>query len=156
MRDHDSERDPAHRAFDPDRFGWADVETRAYKNSEGPFRDVTRQVLFAPEGDLPVEWRYFEIAPGGWSTLERHVHSHAVLIGRGRGSALVDGVVRMLAPFDLVRIPTQSWHQFRADAGVELGFFCLVAADRDRPQLPSAEDVAALSSDSQIAAFIRP
>ncbi|GAA0310283.1 cupin domain-containing protein [Rhodovulum strictum] len=145
-----------HRAFDPQRFGWDGVETRVYKAGEGPWRDVTRQVLFPPEGDLPVEWRYFEVAPGGWSTLERHDHQHAVVIVRGHGHALIEGAVRAVAMFDLIRIPAQGWHQFRADAGEALGFFCLVAAERDRPQLPTADDIAALSADPAIAAFIRP
>jgi quercetin dioxygenase-like cupin family protein len=144
------------RAFDPERFGWDGVETRLYKAGEGPWRDVSRQVLFAPEGDLPVEWRYFEVAPGGWTTLERHAHRHAVAIVRGGGHALVAGAVRPVAAFDLVAIPPLSWHQFRADAGTPLGFFCLVAAARDRPQLPGAGDLAALAADPAVAAFIRP
>jgi quercetin dioxygenase-like cupin family protein len=146
----------AHRPFDPAAFDWDGVETRAYKDGEGPYSGVTRRVLFAPGDDLPVEWRYFEIAPGGWSTLERHDHSHAVVVVRGRGRALVGGVVRRVAAFDLIRIAPLDWHQFRADADAPLGFFCLVAADRDRPRLPSAEDVAALSADPSVAVFIRP
>lgn len=146
------------RAFDPVRRRWQGVDQRAYKAGEGPFRNVTRQVLFAPTDEMPVEMRYFEVAPDGWSTLERHVHAHAVIIAHGRGHALVAGRVRPVAPFDLLRIPALSWHQFRADAdaGAALGFFCLVAADRDRPQLPAAADIAALSADPAIAAFIRP
>ena len=33
------------------------------------------------------ELRYFEVAPGGFSTLERHEHMHAVLILRGAAIA---------------------------------------------------------------------
>jgi ribulose-bisphosphate carboxylase large chain len=29
--------------------------------------------------------RYFEIAPGGYSTLEKHEHEHVVIPIRGRG-----------------------------------------------------------------------
>jgi len=147
---------PDHRRFDADRFGWEGVETRLYKAGEGPWRDVTRQVLFAPEGDLPVEWRYFEVAPGGWTTLERHLHRHAVVIVRGAGRALVMGELRAVAAFDLVAIPPLSWHQFRAGEDGPLGFFCLVAAERDRPQLPGPADLAALAADPAVADFIRP
>lgn len=156
MHDESGGGDPSHRAFDPGRFGWAGVDTRVYKAGEGPWRDVTRQVLFQPQGDLPVEWRYFEVAPDGWSTLERHEHQHAVMILRGEGRALVDGDVRTLGTLDLVRIPPMTWHQFRAGPAAPLGFLCLVAADRDRPQLPSDEDLAELRRDSAIADFIRP
>ena len=148
--------DTPHRRFDATRFGWEGVDTRHYKPGEGPWRDVSRQVLFAPAGDLPVEWRYFEVAPGGWTTLERHQHRHAVAIARGSGHALVAGRVRPVAAFDLIAIPPMDWHQFRADTGEALGFFCLVAADRDRPQLPGPEDLTALSADPEVAAFIRP
>ena len=145
----------AHRKFSDD-FQWEGVATRAYKDGDGPYQGVTRQVLFEGEPGLPVEWRYFEVAPGGHSTLERHEHLHFVAIARGAGAALIDGAVRAVAPFDLIRVPSLSWHQFRAAPDAPLGFFCLVAAERDRPQLPTAQDVAALGADPAIAAFIRP
>jgi hypothetical protein len=47
------------------------------------------------------------------------------------------------------------WHQFRAAEDAPLGFLCLVAADRDRPQLPDADDLAALRQDAKVADFIR-
>ena len=40
---------------------------------------------------------------------------------------------------DLVTIPALTWHQFRADGDAPLGFLCLVNAERDKPQLPTAE-----------------
>jgi hypothetical protein len=49
-----------------------------------------------------------------------------------------------------------SWHQFRAAEDAPLGFLCLVAAERDRPQLPTAQDVEDLSKDSVVRTFIRP
>ena len=48
-----------------------------------------------------------------------------------------------------------AWHQFRATQGEPLGFLCMVNAKRDKPQLPSAEDLAALEADATIAAFLR-
>ena len=45
-------------------------------------------------GDLGCELRYFEMAPGGYSTLERHEHMHAVMILRGHGHCLLGGEVR--------------------------------------------------------------
>ena len=49
----------------------------AYKqDAAAPFRDVTRQLLFS-DPRLDCEWRYFEVAAGGYSTLERHDHVHA-------------------------------------------------------------------------------
>jgi S-methyl-1-thioxylulose 5-phosphate methylthiotransferase len=135
---------------------WDGVDVTAYKaEGSAPFRDVTRQVLFDDEA-LACQFRYFEVAAGGWSTLERHDHVHAVLVLQGHGRCLVGTEVFALAPHDLVSVPAATWHQFRAGVGGPLGFLCLVNADRDRPQLPTAADVAALASASpEVAAFIR-
>ena len=39
-----------------------------------------------------------------------------------------------------------TWHQFRATQGEPLGFLCMVNAQRDKPQLPTAEDLARLEA----------
>jgi quercetin dioxygenase-like cupin family protein len=133
---------------------WRDVEVMAYKHDDAaPFRDVTRQLLFS-DPRLNCEWRYFEVAPGGYSTLERHDHVHAVMIHRGKGQCLVGHSISDVTVGDLVFIPPQTWHQFRANAGDVLGFLCLVNAERDRPQLPNADDLAVLLADPAIAGFL--
>jgi quercetin dioxygenase-like cupin family protein len=136
---------------------WDGVDVAAYKaEGSAPFRDVTRQVLFDDEA-LACQFRYFEVAAGGWSTLERHQHVHAVLVLRGGGRCRVGTEVFDLAPHDLVSVPAATWHQFRAGEDRSLGFLCLVNAERDRPQLPSPADLAELASSSpEVAAFIRP
>ncbi|ABD07922.1 conserved hypothetical protein [Rhodopseudomonas palustris HaA2] len=134
---------------------WDGVEPMQYKQADtAPFCDVSRQVLFA-DANLACEWRYFEVAEGGYSTLERHAHVHAVMIHRGKGQCLVGATISDVAAGDLVFIPPMSWHQFRANAGDCLGFLCVVNAERDRPQLPGEGDLAALRSDAAVAAFIR-
>uniref|UniRef100_Q07KC7 Cupin 2, conserved barrel domain protein n=1 Tax=Rhodopseudomonas palustris (strain BisA53) TaxID=316055 RepID=Q07KC7_RHOP5 len=133
---------------------WRDVEMMAYKQDDAaPFRDVTRQLLFS-DPRLACEWRYFEVAAGGYSTLEKHDHVHGVMIHRGKGQCLVGHHVSDVAVGDLVFIPPQTWHQFRANAGDVLGFLCLVNAERDRPQLPGDGDLAALRADPAIADFL--
>jgi hypothetical protein len=47
------------------------------------------------------------------------------------------------------------WHQFRAAEDAPLGFLCVVATERDRPQLPGADDLAALRQNAKVADFIR-
>jgi len=136
-------------------FTWEDTPVLAYKQADtAPFRDVTRQVLFE-DAQLGCQLRYFEIAPAGHTTLERHQHLHAVMIIRGGGQCLVGERVFAVAAHDLVHIPSLIWHQFRADAEGPLGFLCLVNAERDRPQLPSPEDLAVLCQNAHLAAFIR-
>lgn len=135
-------------------FGWQDVDVLSYKEG-GPYKAVTRQVLFDGVENLPAQWRYFEVAPGGHSTLERHAHLHNVLILRGRGQCLVDDGVHDIAEHDLIHVPRLSWHQFRAAEDAPLGFLCLVASERDKPQLPNPDDLLALRRNPAVAAFIR-
>jgi mannose-6-phosphate isomerase-like protein (cupin superfamily) len=136
-------------------YRWEGVEELPYKeDGRALFKSITRQVLFA-DPQLDGELRYFEMAPGGFSTLERHEHMHAVLILRGRGHCLVGEEVRAIETRDLVTVPAMTWHQFRATRGEPLGFLCMVNAARDKPQLPSREDLAKLERDAKIAAFLR-
>jgi len=135
-------------------FGWEDVPVLAYKEG-GPYKGVTRQILFEGMDKLPAQWRYFEVEPGGHSTLERHEHVHNVLVLRGRGQCLVDGMIYDIDEHDLIHVPSMSWHQFRAARNAPLGFLCLVAAERDRPQLPTDEDIKVLSADKAVGVFIR-
>jgi quercetin dioxygenase-like cupin family protein len=80
---------------------------------------------------------------------------HAVLVLRGRGQCLVGEEIKSLELRDLITIPALTWHQFRASTAEPLGFLCMVNAVRDKPQLPSAEDLARLTSDAKVAAFLR-
>jgi quercetin dioxygenase-like cupin family protein len=137
-------------------FRWEGVAPLGYKPEPGSFRGVTRQVLVGAAPGLEVELRYFEVGPGGHTTLERHRHPHAVLVLRGSGRALVGEEIVALAPYDVVRVPPGAWHQFRADAQEPLGFLCWVAADRDRPLRPDPEALRALRERPELAEFIRP
>ncbi|MEZ4662010.1 MAG: cupin domain-containing protein [Caldilineaceae bacterium] len=140
---------PAH------NYRWQDVDVLEYKDDgSAPFKDVTRQVLFE-HPELACQWRYFEVQPGGHSTLERHQHVHAVMILRGRGQCLVDREVFTIHEHDLITVPPMTWHQFRAAADAPLGFLCLVNCDRDRPQLPTPAELAELRRTPEVAAFIR-
>ena len=136
-------------------FRWEGVDVLPYKeDGRALFKGVTRQVLFR-DPEQQSELRYFEVAPGGFSTLERHEHTDSVLILRGRGRCLVARDVRALETNDLVAVPPMTWHQFRASEGEPLGFLCMVNAARDKPQLPSAEELAKLERDAEVAAFLR-
>ena len=149
----DSEQNAQKRAFH-ENFRWDGVAHMPYKqDGSAPFKDISRQVLFQ-EPDMGCELRYFEMDAGGYSTLERHEHMHAVMILRGAGHCLLGDAVRAVKAFDLVTIPAWTWHQFRASRGEPLGFLCMVNQLRDKPQLPTAEQRAALAADPKIAAFL--
>jgi mannose-6-phosphate isomerase-like protein (cupin superfamily) len=136
-------------------YRWSEVELLEYKAEGGaPFKDVTRQVLF-DEPEMGCQWRYFEVAAGGHTTLERHEHVHAVMILRGSGTALVGTHISTFGPYDLFRVPPMTWHQFRASDDEPMGFLCLVRSERDRPQLPNETDLAELRANTEIAQTIR-
>lgn len=144
---------PVRPAVEPGR--WTDVDVLRYKaDGAAPFKDVTRQLLFA-DAALACELRYFEVEPSGYSTLERHEHTHAVMILRGRGRVLIGDAIFTVGERDLVTVPPLTWHQFRAASDAPLGFLCMVNATRDRPQLPGPDDLARLRADPQIAEFLR-
>ena len=63
--------------------------------------------------------------------------------------------MRSIETRDLVTVPPMTWHQFRASKGEPLGFLCMVNTKRDKPQIPSAQDLAKLEQDAMIAAFLR-
>jgi quercetin dioxygenase-like cupin family protein len=137
-----------------DNFRWEGVAHQPYKqDGSAPFKDISRQVLFH-EDSLNCELRYFEMDPGGYSTLERHEHTHAVMILRGHGECLVGDEVRQVKPLDLITIPSLAWHQFRATPAEPLGFLCMVNVLRDRPQLPDEADLARLKANPDIARFL--
>jgi len=140
----------------PEPFRWSGVPLRAYKEEDGArFRGVTRQVLFDGGEGLGAELRYFEIEPGGHSTLERHQHEHLVMVLRGEGRCLVGERLIDLGENDVIHVPPWTWHQFRAPDDAPLGFLCLVRRDRDRPQLPTEEELRLLCGDPAVAAFVR-
>jgi quercetin dioxygenase-like cupin family protein len=144
---------PAFRSFDG--YRWEEVPFLPYKEEGSAlFKSISRQLLFKEEA-LRCEMRYFEVAPGGYSTLERHEHSHGVMILRGQADVMVGGEVRHVKTFDLVHIPAMAWHQFRTRGDEPMGFLCMVNVERDKPQLPTDADMAALKENPAVADFLK-
>jgi S-methyl-1-thioxylulose 5-phosphate methylthiotransferase len=121
-------------------YRWDAVPVREYKPGQVPYKDVTRQTILGEgTGEEPFSFltRYFEIGPGGYSTLERHQHPHAVIVIRGRGQVTLGKRSCDIAPFDCVYVSPGVTHQFRASADEPLGFLCMVDRVRDRPEVVS-------------------
>lgn len=119
-------------------FRWEGRSPVVYKaNGELPFRDVSRTELIGSAGEqTSFDVRYFEIAPGGHSSLEKHVHTHVVIGARGSGT-LISGDRRLpVDPFDIAYVPPLQVHQLVNQGTEPFGFFCIVDHDRDRPQKP--------------------
>lgn len=126
-----------HLAFQPG-FQWDGRPTSAYKtNGVLPFREVARTELIGRTGEQTAfDVRYFEIAPGGHSSLEKHLHTHVVIGARGQGVLSSGDQTIPLKPFDVAYVPPLEVHQLRNDATEPFGFFCIVDRERDTPQAP--------------------
>jgi len=126
-----------HLAFQPG-FQWDGRAVAAYKtNGVLPFRAVARTELIGKAGEQTAfDVRYFEIGPGGHSSLEKHLHTHVVIGARGQGLLSSGDKSIPLKPFDVAYVPPLEVHQLRNESTEPFGFFCIVDHERDVPQVP--------------------
>lgn len=130
------------RVIKSNHYHWDGVEKKDYKTDTTNFKDISRYSLL---GEGPDDWelnmqtRYFEIQPGGYSSLEYHRHPHSVVIIRGKGSVILNNTITPLALHDVVYISPETVHQFHADQNEPLGFICVVDRYRDKPAIPGKE-----------------
>lgn len=118
-------------------FCWQGVLRTAYKAEANHHQGVSRTVLTGETGETTsFHVRYFEIAPGGFSTLERHQHEHVVIVLRGQGEIQLGSEVHTVGFGDTVYTAPREPHQFRNPSTTEpFGFLCFVDASRDRPEV---------------------
>ncbi len=99
-----------------------------------PVSVVIVAVLITAGGAVAAAAVYFELAPGGYSSLEKHTHVHTIIVLRGQGRAVVGHQVFDLAPFDLLHVPPDTPHRWVNESAEPFGFLCPVDAQRDPPQ----------------------
>jgi mannose-6-phosphate isomerase-like protein (cupin superfamily) len=102
-----------------------------------------------------MELRYFEVAPGAASRLERHEHEHYVVVRTGLGYAVIGDEVTELAADDVVYVGPLILHQFVNRGDTAFGFYCFVDSCRDFPQVPTAEEIARLQA-TPAGAVVKP
>jgi len=120
--------------FDSKSYHWSGVKEEAYKKPDGSWADVVRHTLIGGRGEnTDFHLRYFEVAPGGMTSLERHTHEHVVVGVRGRGVCHVRKKDYAIGLLDVIYIPPGAEHQLRNEGKRPFGFFCIVDAERDRP-----------------------
>ena len=123
-------------------FEWSGRPSSAYKDTRDlarvlAFKGVRRVELVGKFGERSrTDLRYFEIEPGGYSSLEKHLHSHIVIGARGRGVLVLGTRRETLSPMDVACIGPLEAHQLRNESSEPFGFFCIVDHDRDRPVAP--------------------
>ena len=141
--------------FEPRAFTWAGVNVEGYRAGledlpDQGFRGVSRHTITSGAKEkCGFEVRYFEIEPGGYTRLERHEHVHSVTALRGHGYAIVGMRVHPIHGHDHIYVPPLTLHQFVNDGDEAFGFMCVVDAERDRPQMPDADDFASLDANAE-------
>lgn len=126
-------------------YGWEGVEREAYKHGQEEGREwvgIIRQVLVGGKAESTrFHLRYFEIDPGGYSSLEKHRHAHVVIAVRGNGRAVIGPSSHSMSPLDTVYVGPWVPHQFLNEGKEPFGFFCIVDRERDRPVALEPEEL---------------
>jgi ribulose-bisphosphate carboxylase large chain len=119
-------------------FSWSGREPLAYKADGAlPFEGVSRHELLGKTGERAAfDLRYFELSQGGYTSHEKHGHTHAVVCLRGRGELTCQGQSLALQPMDIAYVPPFEAHQLKNAGAEPFGFLCIVDRHRDRPTAP--------------------
>lgn len=115
---------------------WSGVKRERYKLEDGEWSAITRNVLIGNSGEsAKFHLRYFEIASGGYSSKERHMHEHVVICVKGKGKVLIGDKSHPVRQLDTIYIAPNTAHQLSNPYDEPFGFFCIVNAKRDKPKL---------------------
>jgi len=118
-------------------YTWDSVSRHDYKSEGSGFRDIHRYSLLGDDiSELNFHTRYFEVQPGGYSSLELHRHPHSVVIIRGSGTLVMENELVPIGLHDIIYIAPETIHQFHADNNEPIGFLCMVDRYRDKPAVP--------------------
>jgi len=117
-------------------FRWTGIKDEPYKPAGSDWKHIVRRVLVGAHGETAqFHVRYFEISPGGNSSLEKHRHEHVVICIRGEGMVLTGKKKRTMGYLDTLYISPDTPHQLMNPFREPFGFLCIVNAKRDRPKL---------------------
>ncbi len=75
--------------------------------------------------------RQFRVAANGHTPHHSHDYEHEVYVVAGSGTAHLSGEDRPIRAGDVLYVPADAVHQFRADRGDELRFLCVVPVERN-------------------------
>ena len=108
-----------------DQFQWEDVEGIPL-DIEG-IQSAAKHILIGDKEGAPNSiMRYFSLAPGGHSKLERHSQEHEVLVIQGKGKVRIGNNDFTVNPFDAVFIEGNELHQFSNPFDHPFGFICVI------------------------------
>ncbi|MGC2424117.1 MAG: cupin domain-containing protein [Nitrospirota bacterium] len=148
--------------FNPD-YTWSEVAKEPYKaggasvGRDAPgapetacFCGIDRQTLIGMKGEsAKFHVRYFEVEPGGHSSLEKHEHEHVVICVRGKGRALAGDKVFEVGFMAALYVAPNEPHQLINTGTDPFGFICIVDAERDRPKTLDDEEIKKLDESDE-------
>ncbi|MFN0131364.1 MAG: cupin domain-containing protein [Phycisphaerales bacterium] len=102
-------------------------------------KGVRMAVMVGREDGAPnFALRHFTVEPGGHSPRHSHDYEHEVYVVEGSGTVLLDGREQTIKAGDVVYVPADHEHQFKASMqavsgqrAVGLRFLCLVPVTRN-------------------------
>jgi ribulose-bisphosphate carboxylase large chain len=137
-------------------YRWEGVSPEPYKAPSDDWAAARRMVLVGRAAEpLDFQLRYFELEPGGFTSLEKHEHAHVVIVVRGKGMVVAGSACWSVGFLDAVYIAPFTPHQLLNAGDEPFGFFCIVDAVRDRPQPLSASELQRLLAIPDVRAAIR-
>ncbi len=122
-------------------FKWSWHFVEEYKtDNDLDFNGINRQELIGKFGEkTSSDLRYFEIEPGGYSSLEKHVHEHVIIGVWGNGVLIKEDSSYNISVHDIAYVSPLKKHQLRNDEKEPFGFFCIVDHRRDKPVVIRSE-----------------
>lgn len=131
--------------------GWENIAREGYREgAAGVVRHtlIGQRKMSAGDPGPTIELRYFEVAPGAATRLEKHEHEHTVIVGAGSGYAIVGTELHEVGPRDIVYVGAMVPHQFVCRGDAPFGFYCAVTTLRDFSQELSPRELAALRASA--------
>jgi quercetin dioxygenase-like cupin family protein len=117
-------------------FTWQGIKTDKYKTAGTDWKNIIRKILIGNHNEsTKFHLRYFEIAPGGFSSFEKHKHEHVVIGLRGKGKVLCGKRNYQLNFLYTLYIAPDISHQLSNPFQMPFGFLCIVNAKRDKPKI---------------------
>lgn len=111
-------------------YDWDGVipDSYALRGAKG---STVRYLIGPAEKSPNFEIRYFEVEPGGQTSLDFHAHDHGVVVVRGKGKVLLaQGEEISLSFGDVLYIRPYEMHRLVPIGDEPFGFICVVPAKR--------------------------
>jgi quercetin dioxygenase-like cupin family protein len=106
---------------------WEGVSAQAYE-SPGAQGAIVRWLIGPQEKAPHFAIRYFEVEPGGRTSLDCHEHDHGVMVLRGRSRVVLGDDDVEVSFGDIIYIPPHELHQFNNVGSEPLGLLCVIPA----------------------------